>query len=251
MSSWFSSAGLPDLNSAMNTLTETVQSVSDSVQEAIPEEYKESLAKLTLNTDEMINERANFREEAIRKEEAKDKLNKILPWETLDAEREILVEECKEAILELSGRGETFFGPYEMPFLNVQLEVTESQDGAEEEEENGAEGDEVPNETASEEEEPRVRPRHMAPTEESLEMLKKLEPLPPLLEDFDLDAHVGLIQRVMAEDPKLVAMQASFSGGGPRETIFWRNYFFHCAFTRYTVRVDCLKRTSSSICCNE
>jgi hypothetical protein len=73
----------------MNTLTETVQSVSDSVQEAIPEEYKESLAKLTLNTDEMINERANFREEATRKAEAKDKLNKILPWETLDAEREV------------------------------------------------------------------------------------------------------------------------------------------------------------------
>ena len=23
------------------------------------------------------------------------------------------------------------------------------------------------------------------------------------------------------------------SGGGSREEIFWRNYFFHCAFTRY------------------
>jgi hypothetical protein len=24
-----------------------------------------------------------------------------------------------------------------------------------------------------------------------------------------------------------------FVGGGPREQIFWKNYFFHCAFTRY------------------
>ena len=75
--------------------------------------------------------------------------------------------------------------------------------------------------------------QHMAPSEESLEMLRKLEPLPALLEDFDLDAHVGLIQRVMKEDPKLVAMQANFSGGGLREKVFWRNYFFHCAFARY------------------
>jgi hypothetical protein len=25
----------------------------------------------------------------------------------------------------------------------------------------------------------------------------------------------------------------SFAGGGEREKVFWRNYFFHCAFTRY------------------
>lgn len=24
-----------------------------------------------------------------------------------------------------------------------------------------------------------------------------------------------------------------YSGGGEREKVFWRNYFFHCAFTRY------------------
>jgi hypothetical protein len=24
-----------------------------------------------------------------------------------------------------------------------------------------------------------------------------------------------------------------FAGGGEREKVFWRNYFFHCAFTRY------------------
>ena len=88
MSSWFGSAGL-DLNSAFDTLTETVQNVTESVQEAIPTEHKEFLAKLTLNTDEMISERENFKDEASRKAHAKDSLNKILPWETLDPEREV------------------------------------------------------------------------------------------------------------------------------------------------------------------
>ena len=88
MTSWFGSAGL-DLNSAFDTLTETVQSVTESVSEAIPTEHKQFLAKITLNTDEMISERQNFREEAFRKAQAKDTLNKILPWETLDAEREV------------------------------------------------------------------------------------------------------------------------------------------------------------------
>lgn len=229
MASWFSSAVGVDLNSALDSLTETVQSVTESVSEAIPTEHKEFLAKITLNTDEMISERQNFREEASRKADAKDSLNKILPWETLDAEREILVEECKEAILELSGREETFFGPYEMPLLKVMLQSPdETAEGGEEQEEEEV----VPAELEEAPEESKAR-RHMAPSEESLEMLKNLAPLPVLLEEFDLDAHVGLIQRVMKEDPTLVAMQANFSGGGLREKTFWRNYFFHCAFTRY------------------
>ena len=86
MSSWFQSSGL---NAAFDSLSETVQNVSESVQDAIPTEHKEFLAKLTLNTDEMISERQNFRDEATRKDQAKDSLNKILPWETLDVEREV------------------------------------------------------------------------------------------------------------------------------------------------------------------
>jgi hypothetical protein len=35
-------------------------------------------------------------------------------------------------------------------------------------------------------------------------------------------SHVEIIQRVIF-----------FAGGGPRETVFWQNYFFHCAYTRY------------------
>lgn len=258
MASWFQSAGL---NSAFESLTGTVQSVKESVQDAIPDEHKEFLAKITLNTDEMILERENFREEAERKKEAKNSINTILPWETLDEEREILVEECKEAILELSGREETFFGPYEMPMLNVQLGPRED-DSEDEYEGGGEEGTEPPEEaetdsnedgggedpeaetaTTLDEEQPEgdddedgnyVAPiNHMAPSEESLEMLSKLEPLPPLLKDFDLDAHVGLIEKVLKEDPKLVVMQGAMSGGGKREQTFWRNYFFHCAFARY------------------
>lgn len=230
MSSWFQSAGL---SSALGSITEKIQT---TVNDVIPPEHKEFLAKITLNTDEMINERQNFREEENRKAAAKDRLNKILPWETLDAEREILVEECKDAILELSRREETFFGPFEMPLLNVQLEATTDDEDEEEEEEEPTE--EEAEETAKEEEEeedapPPPRVTHMPPSDESLEMLAKLEPLPPLLENFDLDEHVGLIQRVLVEDPKLVEMQGDLSGGGTRERTFWRNYFFHCAFARY------------------
>jgi len=60
-----------------------------------------------------------------------------------------------------------------------------------------------------------------------------LQPLPTLLADFDLDTHVGLIQRLLKVDPKLVEMHSRLSSGGQRELIFWKNYFFHCAYTRY------------------
>lgn len=244
MASWFTQSTGFDLNSAFDTLTETVQTVKESVQEAIPTEHKDLLAKITLNTDEMISEREQYRQEASRKESAKDRLNKVLPWGTLDPERQILVEECKESILELSGREETFFGPYEMPLLNVQLETTESDDekSIEEQQEESEDKKDVDDGVA--EDTPtevskggnnKIIPKlvHMAPPEESLEMLAKLQPLPQLLEDFDLEVHVGLIQSVMKEDPELVEMQAYFSGGGARERTFWRNYFFHCAFVRY------------------
>ena len=124
---------------------------------------------------------------------------------------QILVEECKEAILELSSREDTFFGPYEMPLLKVMLEKSSSKD--EDDDENleegtgdgeGGDADDTGEETKAS--------RHMAPSEESQEKLSKLKPLPPLLEDFDLDSHVGFIQRVMKEDENLVEMQAHFSG---------------------------------------
>lgn len=227
MSSWFNSAGL---TATFNSLSESVAKATESVQNAIPDEYKEGLAKLTLNTEEMIHERQNFREEAQRKEAAQ-KLFQILPWETRDAEREILVEECKEAILELSKQEETFFGPYEMPLLNVQLEDEDDDDDDESgevldiaESEKGSldsNNEEVSVASAGaatspvsegHHSKPPSKHRHLMPSEESKEKLSKLQPLPPLLEEFDLDAHVGLIQRVLKEDPTLVKMQATLSG---------------------------------------
>jgi hypothetical protein len=223
MSSWFNAAGL---NATFASLSETVAKATETVQHAIPEEYKEGLAKLTLNTEEMINERQNFREEALRKEAAK-KLFQLLPWETKDEERQILVEECKEAILELSKHEETFFGPYEMPLLNVQLDDDDDDDNETGEvvhvsgTEKGDLDDSKEQEDVAEpavmvskegDTKPATKHRHLMPSEESKEKLSKLQPLPPLLEDFDLDAHVGLIQRVLKEDPVLVKMQANLSG---------------------------------------
>jgi hypothetical protein len=220
--SWFQSTGLN--GTFLHSLSESVAKATESVQNAIPEGYKKGLAKLTLNTEEMINERRHFRDEALRKEAAAKRLDQILPWETKDTEREILVEECKEAILELSKQEETFFGPYEMPLLNVQLDDEEEEDNqVMNVAEKGSLGDESKAENLMTEsaiavsmEENETKPitkhRHLQPSEESKEKLSKLQPLPPLLEDFDLDAHVGLIRKVLKEDPVLVKMQANLSG---------------------------------------
>jgi hypothetical protein len=77
----------------------------------------------------------------------------------------------------------------------------------------------------------------VAAADASSEKLSKLQPLPELLANFDLDSHVGLIQRLLEVDSKLVDMQMRLSSGGHRELIFWKNYFFHCAYTRYEVRL--------------
>lgn len=201
---------VPLKNKEMSWFTsglETLSQLSEKVQKAIPVVDKEFLAKLTLNTEEMKAERQQFGEEAKRKEQVKNMLAGMLPWETRDTERDILVEECKEAILALSDKEETFFGPYEMPQLSVILDEEtrtkkESEDGEEEE--------------VLDEEEERAeaitQKTTLTPSEESLEKLAKLEPLPPLLRDFDLDSHVGLIQRLLKEDPKLERQQSTLSG---------------------------------------
>ncbi len=189
---------------------ETLSHLSEKVQKAIPVD-KDFLAKLTLNTDEMKAERQQFGEEAKRKAEVKDMLAGMLPWETRDTERDILVEECKEAILALSTKDETFYGPYEMPQLQVNLEeetkakkVGKDGEGSEDNEEQ----DDDEDEEAEEVDEMKMH----TPSEESLEKLAKLEPLPPLLRDFDLDSHVGLIQKLLKEDANLERQQSTLSG---------------------------------------
>lgn len=186
---------------------ETLSQLSEKVREAIPVD-KELLAKLTLNTDEMKAERQQFGDEAKRKAEVKDMLAGMLPWETRDSERDILVEECKEAILALSSNKETFYGPYEMPELKVNLEQEERKKEGEEDAAGDDAEDDVDEDETKEKEEQK-------PSEEALEKLAKLEPLPPLLRDFDLDSHVGLIQRLLKEDPKLEKQQSTLSGKSP------------------------------------
>ena len=136
-----------------------------------------------------------------------------MPWETRDVEMEILTEECKEVILALSSNVESFTGPF---VLTGGLSTTST---ATDEEEEGDEDIKS------------ARDVHEA--SKSAEKLAKLRPLPVLLSEFDLDTHVGLIQRLLELDSKLVEMHSRLSSGGEREVVFWKNYFFHCAFARY------------------
>jgi hypothetical protein len=245
MSSWFDT-GLSTLTSLTANVTEKVQNASKAVQNAIPKEQQELLAKLTLNTDEMKATRQQFGEEARRKLEAQQRLGQLLPWETKDPDREILVDECKDAVLELSKNIDTFYGPYEVPMLNVHLEDDDDDDDDDEEGEGGGrdddnddggnlghdvpDGDASGNDSLARKEDDHdtdndgsggankyhnvrsVASQHFRPSAESQKKLEKLQPLPPLLEDFDLDAHVGLIQRLLKEDPELVQKQAALSG---------------------------------------
>jgi ribosomal protein L16 Arg81 hydroxylase len=106
MSSWFSN--LKDLS----------KDFTDKVSAAIPKIDNETLQKLTLNTPDLILQREEFQNEFQHKIACKtNSLGNMYPWETRDDERDILVEECKEAIMGLSLSSETFFGPYSMPLL--------------------------------------------------------------------------------------------------------------------------------------
>jgi len=139
---------------------------------------------LTLTSPELSEERNKLEREETRKERVRDVLADLLPWETSEEESKILEEECRESILALSLKEETF--------LKSPLE-------------DGVEPEEV---------------------------------LPSLLINFDLDMHVGLIQRLLDADEKLVLMQSEFSGGGDKEKDFWRNYFQRCALIRKKVGMN-------------
>ena len=154
---------------------------TEKVQSALPKLDNESLLQsLTLTTPALQAERELLDAEEKRKEKIRNMLAGMLPWQTRDPERDILVEECKEAILLLSKDKSTFFGPYEMPPSKQEENEKES----------------------------------TQPSKESLVKLAKLEPLPPLLQNFEFLAHEGLIEKILAVDPKLVQMQSTFSGKG-------------------------------------
>jgi uncharacterized phage infection (PIP) family protein YhgE len=214
MASWFASAGLPSgLSDALTGLADKVQSQVNSIDPDL-------IKKLTLQSDDLVAERNQIDDEERRKEAVRDNLSEILPWETRDSEMEILVDECREVILGLSSKVETFTGPY---VLGGGLS-------------NGKEDTDKNNENDDDNDDAKIAV-DVAAAEASSEKLAKLQPLPELLANFDLDSHVGLIQRLLQVDTKLVDMQMRLSSGGERELIFWKNYFFHCAYTRYEVRL--------------
>ncbi|KAL7484206.1 hypothetical protein ACHAW6_009848 [Cyclotella cf. meneghiniana] len=200
MSSWFSSGAF-----------ETLSHLKDKVQSTVGIDPN-LIQKITLQSPDLAAERARIDNEERRKENVRDSLAELLPWETRDSEMEILVDECKEAILSLSGIEDTFTGPF---ILSGGLPSSET------------------NEEDAEDDVDLRAARDMQEAEKSAGKLSKLQPLPALLGEFDLDTHVGLIQRLLAVDPKLVKMHSRLSSGGKRELAFWKNYFFHCAYARY------------------
>jgi len=199
----------PTIMSWFSNISDQLQQAAESATEAAKRNIhldQEWMEKLTLTTPELDAERKRIDEEERRKEHIKDCLAGMLPWETRDPERDILVEECKEAILKLSDDPETFQGPYKMPGLKVKLMEKEENgdkdaDGNDDDDDDD-QGNAAASKTDGEEK----------PSEESLDKLATLEPLPKLLREFDLDAHVGLIERLLSQDPHLVQMQSKLSG---------------------------------------
>ena len=86
MASWFSGGALG----------ETFNGLKDKVQSKVNNIDPDLIKKLTLQSDELVSERQRIDEEERRKENVRDSLAEIFPWETRDAEMEILVDECKE-----------------------------------------------------------------------------------------------------------------------------------------------------------
>jgi len=213
--SWFSSFDTGDALNKLSSISTKVKASVNELSTLVPEipdnDQTKFLRNLTLNSPDMVAERSQMELEERRKELVRDHLSELLPWETSNEELGIFVEDCREGILALSGERSTFLLPFAPP-EGVHLF---SADGDSGDAENS--GDEVDE----------------ALREKIKQKLIKLQPLPLLLEDFDIDAHVGLIERLLGEDTILAKMHSSLTGAGDKERLFWKNYFFHCAYTRY------------------
>jgi len=68
-----------------------------------------------------------------------------------------------------------------------------------------------------------------------LENVEERSDFPPLLREFNLDMHVGLIQRMLDIDGNLLEIHSKNSCGGEKERLFWKNYFYNCAIARETI----------------
>eukprot|EP00592_Proboscia_alata_P007673 CAMPEP_0194355614 /NCGR_PEP_ID=MMETSP0174-20130528/3500_1 /TAXON_ID=216777 /ORGANISM="Proboscia alata, Strain PI-D3" /LENGTH=450 /DNA_ID=CAMNT_0039124957 /DNA_START=101 /DNA_END=1453 /DNA_ORIENTATION=+ len=283
-----------DITSLTDSLQEAQNSIENKIQNAIGAENT-LLGALTLQTDELEAERHQIDLEEQRKEDVKNVLASIYPWETRDEEKQLLEGECRVAMLALSTSRQTFIGPHgntrekiitddteeEISFVDVNLnsgvhnspnsegdmqsssedkeliekEVPENISSKKEEDQKVTDSK---NNTLTQKEDPyavlksailaRIRADNNmddlhgplgtgggnddnVSTEKKCGGLFNAE-IPILLAEFDLDAHVGLIQRLFQCDPNLVEMHKNLSGGEVKEIDFWKNYFHHCALTR-------------------
>jgi len=176
-------------------------------------------------------------DEEQRKEEVRDYLSELLPWETRDEEREILVEECREAILALSSRESTFVLPYAPPegvtLFGPYVNDNGGEDKDDDDDNNNNKNNNNNNNNNNEknnsndknndnnnnnnvvEDAVTKELREEKIAEEAASKLEKLAPLPPLLENFELDTHVGLIERMFDNDQNLVEVHALLTGEFP------------------------------------
>lgn len=195
MSSWF------------NDALEKLNDISTKVQSSLPVD-DDLIGKLTLRSDDLRAIHDLIEKEETQKEHAKKLLSNLLPWETEDETKVILVEECKSSILGLSLLDTSFTTPFGLPEgLKMWSEHSEMKESTKEMQE---------------------------------EALKKFEkiPFPDLLSDFDLDAHVELVQKLFNLDKNLVVAHSKLANAGKTEKIFWKNYFFNCALSRYSKGLD-------------
>lgn len=180
-------------------------SLKSKIEESLPVQDITSAGTifeaLTFQTPELKAEHDRIATEEQRKEAVKDSLASLLPWETRNEESEILVEECRELIMALSLHEKTFTSPFSL-VSGFSLSGTDS-------------GEKV----------------NKIEVRENIEFEGEDE-FPDLLRNFDLDAHVGLIQRLLEVDPNLVEMHSQLSRGGSAEILLWKNYFYHCADIR-------------------
>ncbi len=241
----------------LTQITSKVTSKVSDISESLPID-NELINKLTLRSDDLIREHELLDAQEKRKELVREYLSEILPWETKDESRMILVEKCKEEILALSTEKVTFELPFRLEEGMVMFNETFDEGDDEEEDDDDGEDDESEEEVNFEDGEKGNEGNegnegnddknnsnasvNESETNEKAEKaegdsdtntgaatatataidaaaiaasaakLEKMQPLPLLLEHFDIDTHVGLIERLLSVDDNLVNMHSRLSG---------------------------------------
>lgn len=217
-----------DAGEALGKLNE----ISNKVQSSLPLD-DDLVNKLTLRSADLKAEHDLIDSQETRKEMVRDYLSSLLPWETRDETRDILVEDCELAIREMAKYEDTFTGPFDLPegltmFPPKNQEVGDIESDLAQivlkDVANDGNGDGSGNAEDVDENEKKKKAK---------QKLEKMGTLPSLLDEFDLDAHVGLIERLFHTDQNLVEMHSRLTSAGKTEKVFWKNYFFHCAYHRY------------------